>query len=256
MLKVKEIDWQKAYGGVWRTRGEYLKPLYQMQALPLDRLLGIERQKQQLLENTRRFLADQPCNHALLWGSRGTGKSSLIKSLLKEYHAQGLRALEIPRESLDWLPEISDQLEELPYHFLIFCDDLSFESGDSGYKALKTLLEGSLETPPANIRVYATSNRRHLLPESHQDNAGVQVGVGGELHPGDAVEEKISLADRFGLSLSFYQGDLDHYLTLVDSYFPDFQGDRDQLRADATLFARMRASYSGRTALQFYNSRI
>ncbi|SFB88736.1 hypothetical protein SAMN05660443_0739 [Marinospirillum celere] len=253
-MNIDAIDWQKAYGGVWRQHSQKIKPLYTFEALPLERLLGIDHQKQQLLVNTERFLAGKPCNHALLWGSRGTGKSSLIRSLLPAYHDQGLRIIEFPRESLSWLPEACDQLETLAYRFIIFCDDLSFESGESGYKGLKTIMEGSLEPPPANICVYATSNRRHLVPEYMQDNQQATVGERGELHLSDSVEERISLADRFGLSLSFYQGNLDDYLELVASYFPDYQGDREALFQEARMFARMRASYSGRTAQQFYKS--
>lgn len=254
-MNIEAIDWQKAYGGVWRLHSRQIKPLYTFQALPMERLLGIENQKQQLIDNTERFLAGKPCNHVLLWGSRGTGKSSLIRSLLMAFHHQGLRVIEFPREGLSWLPEACDELEKLPYKFIIFCDDLSFEAGESGYKALKTIMEGSLEPPPANICVYATSNRRHLVPEYLTDNQQATVGERGELHLSDSVEERISLADRFGLSLSFYQGNLDDYLQLVESYFADFEGNWDELLADAKMFARMRASYSGRTALQFYKTR-
>lgn len=248
-----QIDWSFALGAVWRVQAQYLKPVLNFQALPLDRLLGIERQKAALIQNTQQFLHGQPCNHALLWGSRGTGKSSLIRALLQEYHHQGLRVIEIPRESLGFLPEISDELREQPYSFIIFCDDLSFEAGDTGYKGLKTLLEGSLEAPPENIKVYATSNRRHLVPEYMDDNQQARYGIKGELHLGDSVEERISLADRFGLSLSFYQGNLEDYLALVRSYCVDFTGDWDVLTAEATRFAKTRSSFSGRTAQQFAN---
>lgn len=247
------INWEKAKGAVWRVHAKRLKPIIEFSALPLEKLLGIERQKAALIQNTEQFLAGEACNHVLLWGSRGTGKSSLIRALLDCYHTSGLRVIEIPRESLSWLPEISDELRSLPYRFIIFCDDLSFETGESGYKGLKSIMEGSLETPPENIRVYATSNRRHLVPEYMSDNQNVTVGERGELHMSDSVEERISLADRFGLSLSFYQGSLDDYLVLVESYFEGYQGDWELLMQEARRFAQARASYSGRTAQQFLN---
>lgn len=249
------IDWRQVVGAVWRPHSRRLKPVREIQALPLDRLLGMERQKRALVENTERFLRGEPANHALLWGGRGTGKSSLVRSLLLQYRDQGLRIVELPRESLDWVPEVVDELRECSFRFILFCDDLSFEEGERGYKGLKTIMEGSLEAPPENVRVYATSNRRHLVPEYMRDNQQAIVGDSGELHLGDAVEERISLADRFGLSLSFYQGSLDEYLTLVRSYFAGFSGDWDALLMEARRFAQTRGSYSGRTALQFYNSR-
>lgn len=247
------IHWEEVKGAVWRVHAQRLKPLVEFSAFPLEKLLGIERQKAALVKNTEQFIAGQASNHVLLWGSRGTGKSSLIRALLDRYHSSGLRIIEIPRESLSWLPEISDELRLQPYRFIIFCDDLSFESGESGYKGLKSIMEGSLETPPENIKVYATSNRRHLVPEYMSDNQQATVGERGELHLSDSVEERISLADRFGLSLSFYQGNLNDYLALVDSYFEDYEGDKTQLTQEARRFAQARASYSGRTAQQFYN---
>ena len=247
------IDWNKAKGAVWRVHAKRLKPIVEFSALPLARLLGIERQKAALVKNTEQFIAGEASNHVLLWGSRGTGKSSLIRALLYRYHVSNLKIIEIPRESLSWLPEISDELRLLPYRFIIFCDDLSFESGESGYKGLKSIMEGSLETPPENIRVYATSNRRHLVPEYMSDNQQATVGERGELHLSDSVEERISLADRFGLSLSFYSGNLDDYLTLVKSYFEGYEGDWQALMQEARQFAQARASYSGRTAQQFFN---
>lgn len=253
MMLASGIDWEKAKGAVWRVHAKRLKPIIDFSALPLERLLGIERQKAALVKNTEQFIAGEASNHVLLWGSRGTGKSSLIRALLYRYHASSLRIIEIPRESLSWLPEISDELRLLPYRFIIFCDDLSFESGESGYKGLKSIMEGSLETPPENIRVYATSNRRHLVPEYMSDNQQATVGERGELHLSDSVEERISLADRFGLSLSFYSGNLDDYLALVKSYFEGYKGDWQALMQEARQFAQARASYSGRTAQQFFN---
>lgn len=250
---ISNVNWNEAVGAVWRQHAQRLKPITAVEALPLDRLLGIERQKAALVKNTEQFLAGQPANHVLLWGSRGTGKSSLVRALLQEYALQGLRVVEIPRASLTYLPEISDELRQEPFRFIVFCDDLSFEAGESDYKGLKSVLEGSLEAPPENIKVYATSNRRHLVPEYWSDNQQATYGEKGELHLGDSLEERISLADRFGLSLSFYQGNLDDYYQLVRSYFVDYNGDLDELLAAAKQFAQARASYSGRTAQQFYN---
>ncbi len=218
--------------------------------------MGIDHQKQQLLENTRKFLRGEPANHALLWGARGTGKSSLIKALLNEFGDTGLRCVEVNLADLDDLPEIVDLLDTevaRQYKFILFCDDLSFETGDQGYKGLKTVLAGSLELPPENVLLYATSNRRHLLPEDARDNAQTRV-VGTELHHGDSVEETLSLADRFGLWLSFYPADWSTYLDIVDRYFPDYKGDRGELHRAAKQFAMLRANHSGRTALQFYLS--
>lgn len=252
-MYASSIDWHQAKGAIWRTHAERLKPILDFSTLPLERLLGVDRQKTALIDNTERFLSGEPANHVLLWGSRGTGKSSLIRALLYRYHSEGLRVIEFPRESLSWLPEVSDELRERPFRFIIFCDDLSFESGESGYKGLKSIMEGSLERPPENILVYATSNRRHLVPEYMSDNQQATVGERGELHLSDSVEERISLADRFGLSLSFYHGNLDDYLALVRSYFEGYEGDWDALLQEARRFAQGRASFSGRTAQQFFN---
>lgn len=169
--------------------------MHRVDPLVPDQLLGVERQKQALMENTRRFLHGRGANNALLWGSRGTGKSSLIKAMLNAYGDQGLRMIEVDADDLGDLPEIIDPLLDLPQRFVIFCDDLSFEQGDSRYKGLKRVLEGALELPPKNVVVYASSNRRHLLPEQASDNDGARV-VDTELHHTDAVEEKISLSDR------------------------------------------------------------
>lgn len=260
-MQLAAINWQETPAAIWRSNRKQLKPVTRIKGLSLDRFLNIDTQKQALLDNTERFLAGQPCNHVLLWGSRGTGKSSLVKSLLLEYQSQGLRVVELPKDELHWLPELSDELSQEDFKFIIFCDDLSFETGENSYKGLKTILEGSIESPPDNIKVYATSNRRHLVPEYIEDNQQASYGAGGELHLGDSVEERISLADRFGLSLSFYQGNLEEYLALVKSYFAHQSDteipqelDEKELFAAAVMFAKQRASYSGRTAQQFFNA--
>lgn len=247
------IDWDNTWAAVWRQHKQQLRPVTHLDEVTLDSLIGIERQKQELVANTERFLAGRPANHALLWGARGTGKSSLIKAVLNAYKSRGLRLIEVFKTDLYHLPEIVDGVRGLPQRFLIYSDDFSFEVNDNSYIGMKTLLEGSIEQPPANVKFYATSNRRHLVPENMQDNRDSKV-VDGELHYADAIEEKISLSDRFGLWLSFYQPNLEGYLQIVDSYFPDFPGDRSELHKAARDFAMVRASRSGRTAKQFFNA--
>lgn len=246
------IDWNTTYAAIWRQRQEYLRPVMQLDSIRLDDLIGIDSQKRQLIENTEKFLAKSPANNALLWGARGTGKSSLIKALLNAYKDRGLRMIEVDKQDLIYLPEIVDDIRDHPRRFIIFCDDLSFETGDSRYKSLKSVLEGSLELPPENVLLYATSNRRHLLPEYLRDNLDTRL-VDGEVHYSDAVEEQISLSDRFGLWLPFYPKPVQGYLDIVDSYFPGYAGDRDALHRAALEFAQTRAAKSGRTAKQFYN---
>lgn len=248
------IDFTKTNAAIWRAKKEFLKPVQQIEALTFDDLIGIHRQKEALIENTERFLDALPSNNVLLWGARGTGKSSLIKALINTYAAKGLRIIEIDRDDLDDLIEIADMIRHLPYKFIIFCDDLSFDEGEKGYKGLKRILEGSIESPPENVKIYATSNRRHLMPEYQSDNEGTTLGNDGEIHYSDSVEEKISLSDRFGMWLSFYHGNQVEYLEVVDSYFKEYQGDREFLHAEALRFAQSRASRSARVAKQFYNS--
>jgi uncharacterized protein len=251
--KAMEIDWNNTLAAVWRQHRERLHPVSSVDPVRLGGLIGIDRQKRELAVNTERFLSGKPANNALLWGARGTGKSSLIKAMLNEYYSRGLRLIEIYRDDLRHLPELVDNLRGLPQRFIVYTDDFSFEASENSYVALKSILEGSIEQPPENILLYATSNRRHLLPEYQTDNAGTRL-VEGELHFSDAVEEKLSLSDRFGLWLSFYQPDLRGYLAIVDSYFPRYSGDRQALHEAARLFAMSRASRSGRTARQFYNA--
>lgn len=250
---MSDIDWKNTHAAIWRSGSQRLRPVHRIDPVVPEKLLGVERQKRALMENTRRFLHGRGANNALLWGSRGTGKSSLIKAMLNAYGEQGLRMIEVDADDLGDLPEIIDPLLDLPQRFVIFCDDLSFEQGDSRYKGLKRVLEGSLELPPENVVVYASSNRRHLLPEQASDNDGARV-VDTELHHTDAVEEKISLSDRFGLWLSFYPISQPEYLEIVDFYFRDWTGDRDELHAEAIKFAQTRGVRSGRVARQFFNS--
>jgi len=248
------IDWQTTWAALWRPHRQALRAARHLDPIRLDQLLHVDRQKAALCANTERFLAGQPANNALLWGARGTGKSSLIKALLNAYAPQGLRLVEIDKEDLFHLPEIIDEIYDAPYRFIFFCDDLSFEAGERSYKALKSILEGSIELPPENVLVYATSNRRHLMPESMRDNQASEL-VEGELHYADAIEEKISLSDRFGLWLSFYPASQAEYLAMVDSYFPHETHERDELHRAALQFAQSKGGVrSGRTAKQFFNA--
>jgi len=245
------IDWKHTLAALWRPRAARLRGVTHLDPIDLTQLLGIERQKNALCANTERFLQGVPANNVLLWGARGTGKSSLIKALLNRYAADGLRLVQIDRDQLIELPEIIDSLRQQPYRFVIYTDDLSFEQGDHSYRALKTVLEGSIELPPENVLVYATSNRRHLLPERMQDNLDSRV-TETELHYADAIEEKISLSDRFGLWLSFYAISQDTYLEMIDALFPAHPN-RVELHLAAIRFATAKGARSGRTARQFFN---
>ena len=248
---MNNLDWHQIHAAVWRAHTQKLKAITRLDPVQLDQLIGIEEQKKQLIENTRRFVNGESSNHALLWGSRGTGKSSLIKALLNQFADQGLRMLQIDKAELGWLPEILDDLEDRPFRFVIFCDDLSFEPGDEGFKPLKSLLEGGLELPPEHVRIYATSNRRHLMPEQQSENQASRV-VDGEVHYSDSLEDKLALSDRFGLWLSFYPPNWDTYLDMVDTLFANVTVDQALLHEQAKQFAMRRASHSGRTAVQFY----
>ena len=247
------IDWS-ASAFRWHREhgGGVLRAIAQPRTLRLQDLQGIERQKTLLERNTRQFVAGLPANNALLWGSRGTGKSSLIKALLHHHADAGLRLIEVERSELVDLPQIVVLLRERPERFILFCDDLSFEAGDPGYKALKVALDGSLDAPPDNVLIYATSNRRHLVPETMRENQEAQV-VDTELHLGDALEEKISLSERFGLWLSFYPFNQDEYLGIVRYWLLQLGIETfdDEARADALRWAQARGTRSGRSAWQF-----
>ncbi|WP_455210908.1 ATP-binding protein [Kaarinaea lacus] len=247
------IDWTNTYAAIWRARKEILHPIYHLDPIQLEELLVIDSQKQQLVDNTLQFLNHEPANNVLLWGAKGTGKSSLIKALLNRYAPDGLRLIEVDKDDLVYLPEIVDGVRDLRYRFIVYCDDLSFDKDERTYKHLKSVLEGSIEQPPKNILVYATSNRRHLMPEFMQDNLQTQL-VNGEIHYSDTVEEKTSLSDRFGIWISFYPIDTQQYLDIVDFYFKDYQGDRERLHAKAKQFALARGTKSGRTAKQFFQT--
>ena len=215
-------------------------------------LKGVDRQIAQIRQNTEQFIAGYPANNVLLTGSRGTGKSSIVKAVLANYHVKNLKMIEIDSDDLSDLPELLEILENAPHYFIIFCDDLSFEAGDASYKPLKAMLDGSLSSPAKNILLYATSNRRHLLPESMQDNLNQYEAK--EIHPGEAIEEKISLSERFGLWISFYPYSQNEYLAIVKSWINEFDPQIEynkELERAALQFAQMRGSRSGRVAYQF-----
>ena len=253
------VDWSQAPAAIWRGGpvGGGFRVHDTLNDVGLDDLHGVDRQKAALVANTAQFVAGLPANNALLWGARGTGKSSLIHALLNRYHPAGLRLIQIDKQQLDDLPELVAQLAGQPYRFVLFCDDLSFEANDPGYKAVKSALDGSVFRTTANLVIYATSNRRHLLPESMSDNQQSHM-QGGELHAGEAIEEKISLSDRFGLWLSFYQFDQHAYLQIAQHWVEALAQQHDVktrwddgCRAEALRWALARGVRSGRTAQHF-----
>ncbi len=223
------------------------------QSFALEDLVGVDGSVARLVRNTEQFLRGLPSNHVLLYGERGTGKSSAVRGLLTRYAERGLRMVEVHKADLLHLPDVLAALRGASQRFLLFCDDLSFDEGESGYRELKAALEGSLEAPPENVRIIATSNRRHLLPERRSDNAAVRVDEDGELHLGEALEEKLALADRFGLVLAFYGFDQPTYLEIVEHYVKKagLDVEPERLRSEALRWALDRSSRSGRTAKQF-----
>jgi len=230
-----------------------LAPIAVPQAFDLEDLVGVDRPLARLMRNTEQFLRGLPSNHVLLYGERGTGKSSAVKGLLTRHAERGLRVVEVRTEDLADLPRILELLRPLPQRFLVFCDDLSFAEHDPGVRELKAVLEGSVAATPENVRIVATSNRRHLLPERRSDNAAVRVDEDGELHVGEALEEKLSLSDRFGLVLGFFGFDQRTYLAIVEHYAAKegVELAPGALRAEALRWALERSSRSGRTARQF-----
>jgi hypothetical protein len=222
-------------------------------AFDLDELVGVERPLGELLRNTEQWLRGLPAQHVLLYGERGTGKSSAVRGLLTRYSARGVRVVEVRKSDLLDLSRILALLRGAPFRFVIFCDDLSFDAGDGGYRELKAVLDGGLEPPPANVRIVATSNRRHLIPERASENLAVRVDEDGELHLGEALEEKLSLSDRFGLVLGFFGFDQATYLAIAAKHAEraGLQVDPARFREEALRFALARASRSGRTARQF-----
>jgi len=253
---VQTPDWEQAVAFCWRKRSGrgYLHSVAQVASISLDDLHQIQVQKQQIEQNTRQFIVGKPANNVLLTGARGTGKSSLIKACLNQFAQQGLRLIEVDKEDLVDLAEIVELIAQRPEKFIIFCDDLSFEEGERGYKALKVALDGSISAQSDNVLIYATSNRRHLLPEKQSDNSTYHRSDDGDLHPGETVEEKISLSERFGLWVSFYPFKQDDYLEIVAHWLTQLGCTADQIDAakpDALRWALQRGSRSGRVANQF-----
>jgi predicted AAA+ superfamily ATPase len=241
---------RRATPGVGATAG-WLQPVRQVHRIRLADLRGIDRQIERVEQNTRQFLEGKPANNVLLTGARGTGKSSIIKGLLNKYARQGLRLIEVEKNDLIDLPTIVDLVAGRPERFLLFCDDLSFHGAEEGYIALKVALDGSISTTSENLLIYATSNRRHLMPEYMNENLETKY-LGDEIHPGETVEEKISLSERFGLWVTFYPFDQDEYLEIVEQWLKHFHASAsDASREEALQWALQRGSRSGRVAYQF-----
>ncbi len=250
-------DWQASIAFRYRKRSTghgSLEPVKHVGAMSLEALKEIEPQKEKIQRNTEQFVKSLPANNVLLTGARGTGKSSLIRACLHTYADQGLRLIEVDKADLTDLTDIVEAVSDRPEKFIIFCDDLSFEDGESGYKALKSVLDGSVAATTPNVLIYATSNRRHLLPEHMKDNLTYTHTDDGEVHPGEVIEEKISLSERFGLWVSFYPFSQDEYLIIVAQWLSSFNVDAAAIQAakpEALVWALERGSRSGRVAYQF-----
>ena len=248
-------DWD-AIAYRWRRKANtaWLEPVYKIDVIePID-LLHIERQKEVLERNTRMFVQGKPANNVLMTGTRGTGKSSLVRAMLSQFAEQGLRLIEVDKSDLGDLHEIIELVSEREERFIVFCDDLSFEQGESGYKALKSILDGSIANGGDNLLIYATSNRRHLMPEFNSENLENSTGPQGEIHPGEAVEEKISLSERFGIWLSFYPFSQDEYLAIVSYWLKNLGCPEEHIadsRTEALQWTLERGSRSGRVARHF-----
>lgn len=231
-----------------------LEPVRAVSTIRLAELQEVDAQKERLLRNTAQFVAGKPANNVLLTGAKGTGKSSLIKAVLNEFAGQGLRLIEVDKADLVDLPDLVDQVATRPERFIVFCDDLSFDEGEASYKALKSVLDGSVNAASENVLIYATSNRRHLLPERMSDNLSGTHAETGEIHPGEAVEEKISLSERFGLWISFYPFSQNEYLAIVAQWLRHFglsDAAIEAARQPSLVWALERGSRSGRVAYQF-----
>jgi uncharacterized protein len=250
-------DWKASIAWRYRKRSSghgVLEPVRHLAGIRLADLKEIDSQKEKIQRNTQQFVGGHPANNVLLTGARGTGKSSLIKACLNEYAGQGLRLIEVDKADMIDLPDIVDVVAAQPEKFIVFCDDLSFEEGEPGYKALKSILDGSVAAATPNVLIYATSNRRHLLPEYMKENLSYTHTEDGEVHPGEVVEEKISLSERFGLWVSFYPFSQDEYLAIAAQWLSWFGVDAPAIEAarpDALVWALERGSRSGRVAYQF-----
>ena len=250
-------DWSASIAFRYRKRSSghgVIEPIRQVAAMQLEQLKEIGPQKEKIQRNTEQFVNGQPANNVLLTGARGTGKSSLIRAFLHHYAPQGLRLIEVDKADMVDLPDLVEAVSERPEKFIVFCDDLSFDEGDAGYKALKSILDGSLSATTANVLIYVTSNRRHLLPEYMKDNLSYTHTEDGEVHPGEVIEEKISLSERFGLWVSFYPFSQNEYLTIVAQWLSSFGVDAAAIEAakpESLVWALERGSRSGRVAYQF-----
>lgn len=250
-------DWNASIAFRYRKKSSghgVIEPVRHVGVMKLDDLKEIEPQKEKLLRNTGQFVRGLPANNVLLTGARGTGKSSLIRACLHAYADQGLRLIEVDKTDLVDLPDIVELVAARPEKFIVFCDDLSFEDGEGGYKALKSILDGSVAAATPNVLVYVTSNRRHLLPEHMKDNLSYSTSEDGEIHPGEVVEEKISLSERFGLWVSFYPFSQDEYLSIVAQWLRSFGVSEEEIskaQPEALVWALERGSRSGRVAYQF-----
>lgn len=260
-VAVGPVDWHACHAANWRRHAfsGYLEPVERITETRLDDLLGIDEQKATVEENTRQFLKGYPANNVLLWGSRGTGKSSLVRALLNNYAPQGLRVIQVDKEDLIHLPGIFSAIKGQPYKFILLCDDLSFEHGELTYKMLKSALDGSVYAAPENVLIYVTSNRRYLIPEYPTDNLGSKL-VNGEVHHGEAIEEKISLSDRFGLWVAFHVFSQDHYLRVARQCVETLCREQgvpsrwsEEARKAAVKWSHDKTKRCGRTALQFAN---
>ena len=255
----KAVDWSTTIAAVWKRHAlsGHLEAADGGARINLDELLGIDRQKDVLEENTRQFLAGFPASNVLLWGTRGTGKSSIVRALLHAYADKGLRLLQVDKNDLASLPDIVDSIKDEPYRFIIFADDVSFETGESGYKMLKSALDGSVYAPPKNVLIYVTSNRRHLLPEYESDNRGAMM-VNNEIHHGESVEEKISLSNRFALWVGFHPFTQDQYVEVARLWTERVASDNgftftwtNDIAKEAIDWSHVKGDKSGRTAWQF-----
>jgi predicted AAA+ superfamily ATPase len=250
-------DWNASIAWRYRRRSSghgTLEPVRHVATMPLDALKEIDAQKEKIERNTRQFVEGKPANNVLLTGARGTGKSSLIRACLHAYASQGLRLIEVDKAELTDLPDIVEVVSGRPEKFIVFSDDLSFDEGEPGYKALKSILDGSIAAATPNVLIYATSNRRHLLPEYMKDNLSYTHTEDGEVHPGEVIEEKISLSERFGLWVSFYPFSQNEYLSIVAQWLSHFGADAKAIEAarpEALVWALERGSRSGRVAYQF-----
>jgi len=255
----RKIDWATCHAANWHRSAfaGTLEPVPGVETMHLDDLLGIEPQKRAVEENTRQFLAGVPANNALLWGTRGTGKSSLVRALLHAYADRGLRIIQVDKDDLVSLPAIAEEVKAQPYRFIVFSDDLSFESGDPSYKVLKSALDGAVYALPENVLIYVTSNRRHLVPEYESDNRGAMM-VEGEIHQGEAVEEKMSLSGRFGLWVAFHPFSQDLYVDVVRRWAEKLAAQTGErvtwtkaAEQEAILWSQRKGDRSGRIAYQF-----